>query len=378
MKKILFLCAAVFSAQTLATIIPKPPTIAASSYILLDARSGEVIVQENADQQLPPASLTKLMTTYVVIHELVMGTIKETDDVRISVNAWRTGGSKMFVREGTTVPVIDLLRGVIIQSGNDASIALAEHVAGSEDSFADMMNQFAANLNMPNTHFLNATGLPAQGHVTTARDLATLATHIVYDHSRYYPLYKEKEFTFNGIHQPNRNLLLYWDPSVDGLKTGHTDEAGYCLVASAERDGTRLISVVMGTSSDRARAQESQKLLTYGFRYYQSHQVLAADTALQTADVWLGQEDEVGLGVDKDMVITIPRGQEGNLVVSYSVDNILKAPIAKGAQLGTLKVTLEDQVLAERPLVALNDVEQAGLIARAWGYIKLFFFKLFN
>lgn len=378
MKKILLLCAAIFTAQTHATIIPKPPTIAASSYILMDAKSGEVIVEENADQQLPPASLTKLMTTYVVIHELVMGTIKETDDVRISVNAWRTGGSKMFVREGTTVPVIDLLRGVIIQSGNDSSIALAEHVAGSEESFADMMNQFAANLGMTNTHFLNATGLPAEGHLTTARDLATLATHIIYDHARYYPLYKEKEFTFNGIHQPNRNLLLYWDPSVDGLKTGHTDEAGYCLVSSAERDGTRLIAVVMGTASDRARAQESQKLLTHGFRYYQSHQVLAANTPLQNADVWLGKQDSVGLGVDSDMVITIPRGQEGNLVVSYAVDNILKAPIAKGAQLGTLKVTLEDKVLAERPLVALNEVEEAGFIARTWGYIKLFFFKLFN
>lgn len=378
MKKILLLCAAIFSLQTHATIIPKAPTIAASSYILMDAKSGEIIVQENADQQLPPASLTKLMTSYVVIHELVMGTIKEDDPVRISVNAWRTGGSKMFVREGTTVPLMDLLRGVIIQSGNDSSIALAEHVAGSEEAFADMMNQFAANLGMTNTHFLNATGLPAAGHLTTAHDLAILATHIVYDHARYYPLYKEKEFTFNGIHQPNRNLLLYWDPSVDGLKTGHTDEAGYCLVSSAERDGTRLISVVMGTASDRARAQESQKLLTYGFRYFQSHQVLAAGTALQKADVWLGKEDEVGLGVDKDMVITIPRGQEGNLVVSYAVDNILKAPIAKGAQLGTLKVTLEDQVLAERPLVALNDVEEAGFIARTWGYIKLFFFKLFN
>lgn len=378
MKKILLLCVAIFSLQTHATIIPKPPTIAASSYILMDAKSGEIIVQENADQQLPPASLTKLMTTYVVIHELVMGTIKETDDVQISVNAWRTGGSKMFIREGTTVPLMDLLRGVIIQSGNDSSIALAEHVAGSEEAFADMMNQFAANLGMTNTHFLNATGLPAEGHLTTAHDLAILATHIVHDHARYYPLYKEKEFTFNGISQPNRNLLLYWDPSVDGLKTGHTDEAGYCLVSSAERDGTRLISVVMGTASDRARAQESQKLLTYGFRYFQSHQVLAADTALQQADVWLGQEDQVGFGVDKDMVITIPRGQEGNLVVSYAVDNILKAPIAKGAQLGTLKVTLEDQVLAERPLVALNDVQEAGFIARTWGYIKLFFFKLFN
>ena len=272
-------------------IIPAPPEVAASSYILIDAESGRVIMEKNADQPLPPASLTKMMTSYVVEYEAERGKIKYTDPVLISVNAWRTGGSKMFVREGTTVSVEDLLKGIIIQSGNDASVAIAEHIAGSESAFADIMNQDAKVLGMNNTHFVNATGLPAQNHYSSARDLAILAKALITHFPEQYKIYAEKYFTWNDIRQPNRNLLLWRDNTVDGLKTGHTDEAGYCLVASAVRDGMRMISVVLGTTSEEARARETQKLLSYGFRYFETHHLYSPGVTLQDAQVWKGAVD---------------------------------------------------------------------------------------
>jgi D-alanyl-D-alanine carboxypeptidase (penicillin-binding protein 5/6) len=360
------------------SIIPKPPALAATSYLLMDANSGEVLVEHNADMVLPPASLTKMMTSYVAIEELDFGNITMEEKVRISVKAWKAEGSRMFIREGTYVTIEDLLKGVIIQSGNDASIALAEHISGSEDAFVDVMNQYAVQMGMTNTNYNNATGLPSKGHATTARDLSKLAQFIIYEHAAQYPLYKQKSFTYNNISQDNRNRLLFRDPKVDGLKTGHTEEAGYCLVSSAVDGDMRLIAVVMGTNSDGARARESQKLLTYGFRYFESHQLYADQEPLQSARVWLGEQDELKLGISNGAFITIPRGQKGNLHVEFSIDEVIKAPVMKGLEYGNVKISLDDKVLLDKPLVSLHDVEEAGFLARVWDYIKLFFYSLIN
>jgi D-alanyl-D-alanine carboxypeptidase (penicillin-binding protein 5/6) len=380
MRSLTFCLVFLLSSLTFAvpSIIPHPPELAASSYILIDANSGEVLVEHNADEILPPASLTKMMTSFIVTEELAYGNIKEDDRTRISVKAWKAEGSRMFIREGTYVPVGELLKGVIIQSGNDASIALAEHISGSEESFVDVMNQYAASLGMVNTRFHNATGLPAKGHRSTARDLSKLAKHIISDHKEYYPLYKEKKFKYNNIEQPNRNLLLFWDNRVDGLKTGHTDEAGFCLVSSAVDKGMRLITVVMGAKSERARARESRKLLDYGFRYFESHKLYDAQETLQTQRVWMGQEDELALGVKDGAYITIPRGQKGNLDVQYSIDDVIKAPVMKGMEYGHMKVLLGEKVLMDKPLIALGEIKEAGFLSRLLDYIKLFFYSLFS
>ncbi|MCP5160998.1 MAG: D-alanyl-D-alanine carboxypeptidase [Hahellaceae bacterium] len=368
----------VAQAQPDVALIPSPPQIAAKSYVLMDATSGDIIIENNAHEVLPPASLTKMMTAYIVEYEIARGNIKATDDVLVSVNAWRTGGSKMFIKEGTRVPLAELLKGVIIQSGNDASIALAEHIAGGEGAFADIMNQHATLLGMKNTHFRNATGLPADDHKTTAFDLAILARAIIRDFPEQYAIYSEKYFTYNNIRQPNRNLLLWRDKSVDGLKTGHTDEAGYCLVSSAKRDDMRLISVVLGTRSEEARAKETQKLLNYGFRYYETHKLYDAGQSLMDAPVWLGTQDQVALGAARDVIVTIPRGQKEKLQATLDVESVIKAPFSAGQEFGRLKVTLADQTVVDRPLVALQDVEEGGFFKRLWDLIKLFFINLFS
>ena len=367
-----------FANASAPSIIPKPPALAASSYLLMDANSGEVLVEYNADKVLPPASLTKMMTSYVAIEELEFGNVTMDEKVRISVKAWKAEGSRMFIREGTYVTFEDLLKGVIIQSGNDASIALAEHISGSEDAFVDVMNQYAVQMGMTSTNFNNATGLPSKGHHTTARDLSKLAQHIIYEHADQYPLYKQKSFTFNKISQDNRNRLLFRDPRVDGLKTGHTEEAGYCLVSSAVDGDMRLIAVVMGANSDSGRAQESQKLLTYGFRYFESHRLYADQEVLQTSKVWLGNDDTLDLGVKNGAFITIPRGQKGNLNVEFSIDNVIKAPVIKGMEYGHVIVSLDEKVLMDKPLLALHEVKEAGFVSRIWDYIKLFFYSLMN
>lgn len=360
------------------TIIPAPPQLAASGYLLIDADTGKVLVENNADQPLPPASLTKMMTSYIVSSEIDSGNMHEDDLVNISVKAWKMGGSKMFIREGTRVSIKDLLRGVIIQSGNDASVALAEHVAGSEGAFVDVMNQQAALLGMTNSQFHNATGWPAEGHVSTARDLSLLARALINDFPEHYKLYSEKYFKYNGINQPNRNKLLFRDPSVDGLKTGHTEEAGFCLVSSARKNGMRLIAVVMGTRSDGARAAESQKLLAYGFRYFQTHKLYSQGDELSSARVWAGQEEEVKLGITEDLYLTIPRGAAEELEAKMHIDEVIKAPFKAGQELGNLTVVLNSETLVDVPLVAISEVEQAGVLARLWDTIKLFFISLFS
>lgn len=360
------------------TIIPAAPQLAATGYILVDADTGKVLVEKNADESLPPASLTKMMTAYIVSHEVQRGNLREDDMVNVSVKAWRMGGSKMFIREGTQVSVRDLLLGVIVQSGNDASVALAEHIAGSEDAFVDIMNQTAVRLGMTGTHFENSTGWPAEGHVTTARDMAILARAKIKDHPEHYSFYKEKQFVWNDIRQPNRNLLLFRDDSVDGIKTGHTDEAGFCLVASAKRGDMRLISVVMGTTSEEARASESQKLLSYGFRYYDTRNLYSAGEVLNQAKVWKGVGDQVSLGVSDAVKLTLPRGRHEDIEARLQIPEIITAPLTAGQEIGQLRLLLDDELLAEVPVVALNSVEQAGFFARVWDSIKLFFRNLFS
>ncbi|MCX2781711.1 D-alanyl-D-alanine carboxypeptidase [Microbulbifer thermotolerans] len=371
----LLFCVGLAHAQSL---IPAPPQLAAEAYLLLDAHTGQVLVEHNADKQVPPASLTKMMTAYIVSDEIEKGTIKEEDMVRISEKAWRKGGSKMFVKVGDRVPVIDLLRGVIVQSGNDASIALAEHVSGSEEVFAEVMNQQAELLGMKDTHFVNATGWPAEGHLTTARDLGILARALVADHPAHYKIYSEKYFSYAGINQPNRNRLLWRDPAVDGIKTGHTEEAGYCLVASAVKRGMRLIAVVLGTDSDEKRASETQKLLAYGFRYFQTHKVYSKDEVLQTERVWGGKESQVGISVEEDVFVTIPRGGEEDIKADLIIDGELEAPLSKGQPLGKVVVTLDGETVADVKAVAAEEVEQAGFFKRLWDAIKRFVMGLFG
>lgn len=381
MKKILaatLLLLLTVAVQAQQVIIPAPPRLASTAYLLMDADTGKVLVEHEADKILPPASLTKMMTSYIVSEEVEQGRISEEDMVPISVKAWRKGGSKMFVREGTEVKLQDLLRGVIIQSGNDASIALAEHVAGSEEGFVDVMNQTAAKLGMTNTQFQNSTGWPAEDHYTTARDMAILARAVIQDHPEHYDLYKEKYFSYAGINQANRNRLLFRDDTVDGLKTGHTEEAGYCLVASAVRRDMRLISVVMGTDSENARAAETQKLLAYGFRYFQTQPVYAAGDELQTSRVWAGREDQVVLTIAEDIRLTIPRGALDNLDAQMHIDETIKAPIEQGQELGNLTIDLDGERLVDVPLVAKQAVEEAGFFSRLIDNIKLFFAKIFS
>ncbi|MEP3563165.1 MAG: D-alanyl-D-alanine carboxypeptidase family protein [Marinobacter sp.] len=377
---LLALSLTVFSAQTSAqsVLIPSAPKIAGSSWVLMDPLSGRVIMEHNSNERLPPASLTKMMTAYIVERELDEGRISMQDSVPISVNAWRTEGSRTFLREGTTATVHDLLKGVIIQSGNDASVALAEFIAGSEEAFVDIMNQQAQLLGMKNTNFRNATGLPAQDHFSTAYDLALLARAIIQDYPENYPIYAEKHFTYNNIRQPNRNALLWRDDSVDGLKTGHTEEAGYCLVASAKRNDTRLIASVMGTSSSAARAQEVQKMLNYGFRYYETERLFRAGQELMAADVWGGVADEVSVGMAEDVYVTIPRGSRDKLESTVDLDSVIKAPIKMGQELGQVRVLLDGETVVEQPVLALTEIEQGGLFKRLWDSIKLFFIQLFN
>ncbi|MEO2173904.1 MAG: D-alanyl-D-alanine carboxypeptidase family protein [bacterium] len=364
-------------------IIPASPQLAAEGYLLVDADSGQVMVEHNSQQRLPPASLTKMMTSYVVSSVLNNGTLKLDEEVEVSIKAWRTKGSSMFIREGTKVKVDDLLRGVIIQSGNDASIALAEHIAGSEEAFVDVMNQQAQILGMNDTQFMNATGLPDEDHYTTSSDLAKLTVALIYDYPEHYKLYGEKYFTYGAPgeepkRQPNRNLLLWRDKSVDGVKTGHTEAAGYCLVSSAERNGMRLVAVVMGARSEEARATESLKLLTYGFRYYETLNLYDARETLKTVRVWGGTSARLNLGLDDAVVITVARGSKKNLEASMDIQEVIQGPVTRGQKLGQLLVTNGDTVVAEVPLVALRSIEEAGFFKGLWDAIMLFFTQVFS
>ena len=381
LARVPILCVAALAAagsSAASEIVPDAPPISARSYVLMDADTGWTIAERDSDLALPPASLTKIMTSYVAASELASGRIALDDEVPISVKAWRTGGSKMFVREGTTVKLEDLLRGIVIQSGNDASVAVAEYIGGEEDGFANMMNAHAQSLGMTSSHFVNATGLPGDGHESSARDLAVLSAALVARYPDHYRMYAEKSFEYGDIVQPNRNRLLWRDKSVDGVKTGLTDAAGYCLVASALRDGTRLVATVMGAASNDARFQDAQKLLAYGFRYFESRDLYEANEALATLDVWYGTAETMDVGTAEALRLTMPRGRYDDLDAVLDLPQQLEAPIDAGAELGTLRIALDGEVLAEMPLVAFAAVAEAGALSRFADSIALFFRGLFG
>ena len=368
----LMLCATnILYAQTIST--PKPPKIAAKSYVLMDFNSETLLAEFDVNKKVDPASITKLMTAFVVFSELKLGHLKPQDLVTVSEKAWRTGGSKMFIEVNAKIPVIKLIKGMIIQSGNDACIALAEHIAGSEETFVDLMNQYAQKLGMKNSHFMNVTGLPIEDHYITALDVAKLAKAIIVNFPKYYEIFSEKEFTFNNITQHNRNTLLWRDPSVDGFKTGHTQAAGYCLVASAQRNGMRLISVVMGTESQKARADESQKLLNYGFRFYETNLLYRANEKRVNIEVWKGDEENVDLGLIDDLYITIPKGQYKNLNAKVDIPNYILAPIQNRQVIGKLNISLNNKPLITKQLVALKPVAAGGWWTRTTDSMGLWF-----
>lgn len=342
--------------------VPAAPELGAKSYLLMDFDSGEVIAQKNGDSSIEPASITKMMTAYILYRELENGRISQDDEVLISEKAWRMEGSRMFVEVGKTVLLSDLLKGMIIQSGNDATVALAEHVAGTEAAFVDMMNAQARALGMNQTYYENVTGWPSENHTSTARDIAVLAQALIRDFPEYYKLYSEKEFTYNNIKQYNRNKLLWRDESVDGVKTGHTESAGYCLVSSAKRTGMRLIAVVLGTESEKARIQDSKALLNYGFRFFETNKLYAAGQKLTDVRVWYGEPEQVGAGPVEDIYITVPRGQYDKLTAEMEIESSLEAPVEKGQELGEVIVSLGDDVKLKRPLVSLEPAAEGGVM----------------
>ncbi|MEM7401145.1 MAG: D-alanyl-D-alanine carboxypeptidase family protein, partial [Pseudomonadota bacterium] len=344
------------------------------SYVLMDFGSGAILADYNSNLRVDPASITKIMTAYIVYQSLAAGDITLTDQVEISEYAWRSIGSRMFVEVGDKIILEDLMLGLIIQSGNDASIALAEHVAGTEQAFADVMNAQAKRLGMKDSHFVNATGLPDVEHYTTAYDVALLSRAMINEYPEEYKTYAQKEYTFNDIKQYNRNRLLWRDSAVDGIKTGHTEAAGYCLAASAVKNDMRLISVVMGTASDKARTVNSQALLNYGFRYYESHKLYKAGEKLTEQRMWKGENKLIQLGLDEDLYVTIPRGRYDELKASMDVDTKIIAPIEQGDQVGIVKVTLKDEDYLEAPLVALQSNPKGGLWRRIVDFFLQFFF----
>ncbi len=372
-KKVLFIIILFSIANAQAAIVPAPPKISASSYLVVDFDSGRYLVEENIDQRVEPASLTKMMTVYVVASELAEGNIKMSDMVMISEAAWRMTGSRMFIEVDKEVSVEDLLKGVIVQSGNDASVALAEHISGSEEVFVQVMNQNAVKLGMTGSHFMNSTGLPHEDHYTTARDMAILARAVIQDHPEIYAWHSIKEFTFNGIKQHNRNQMLWRDNSVDGIKTGHTESAGYCLVASAKRDDMRLISVVMGTEGTKARTRATQSLFNFSFRFYETHKLYAAGEVINSAKVWKGEKESFDIGLAEDLYVTIPRGKYKNLDAQIEISPQILAPIVQSQAQGTLALTLEGEKVASRPLIALEAVAEGGFVKRMKDDIKLLF-----
>ncbi len=354
-----------------AGIIPAPPELRASSWLLMDYNSGQVLVEHEINKRLAPASLTKMMTVYVADSELARNHLSLTDTVVVSEKAWRMPGSRMFIEVNKKVSVEDLIKGIIIQSGNDASVALAEYISGSEEVFANQMNEHVRRLGMNDTHFVNSTGLPHEQHYTTAHDLALLAQALIRDFPESYELYSHKEFTYNKIKQSNRNNLLWRDNSVDGIKTGHTEEAGYCLVASAKRKDMRLISVVMGTDGSEARIKASQSLINYGFRFFETHKLYSADEAVTSLRVWKGDRETFEVGLRDDLYVTIPRDQYNNLNAEVEKTGHIIAPVTKGQPQGMLQVSLSGKEMLKVPVVALENVNKGSLLNRLKDEVKL-------
>lgn len=359
-------------------ITPAPPPVSAKAFILIDVNSGKVIAEKNSNDKMPPASLTKMMTLYVVSKALHQNRIHLTDEAHISEEAWKIGGSRMFVKEGQNVPVEELLKGIIVDSGNDACVAMAEFVGSSEAGFTDLMNQEAKLLGMSQSHFTDSTGLPDPDHYTTAHDLAILGSALIKDFPQYYHWYKQKWYTYNGIRQPNRNRLLWRDDSVDGIKTGHTNEAGYCLVSSAKKQDMRLLAVVMNAPTDGARANDSQRLLNYGFRFFETHKLYNAGQKINTIRLYKGKQPSLNVGVIQDQYITIPSGQYSRLQLTTKIPKNLKAPVQRGQKVGELVVQLDQNIIESQPLYALENVEPAGLMGRMVDGVKLAWNNLFH
>ena len=352
---------------------PPPPKVDAKSHFLIDMHSGSVLAAAGADERVEPASLTKMMTSYVVFSEMARGKFKLADQVLVSEKAWRMQGSRMFIEVGTRVSVEALLMGLIVQSGNDAAVALAEFAAGDESTFADLMNRHARRLGMPGSHFTNSTGLPEPDHYTTARDMARMAVALIRDFPEYYHWNAVREYEYGGINQRNRNSLLFRDESVDGLKTGYTRAARYCLVASAKREGMRLIAVVMGAESTRARARIAQSLLDYGFRFFETRRVYASDERVTDVRVWKGDTKRLALGLDRNLYVTVPRGRYDEIDAEMEIAARLVAPVRAGEQQGVLRLALGDELSIERPLVALDDVAEGSLWQKMSDHVRLMF-----
>ena len=379
MKKLIYFLLIVpfcmdLSAQSL---VPKAPKLNLSSYILIEASTNTVIAEFNSDNQIAPASMTKVMSGYVIADQIANGSISLDDKVLISEKAWKTGGSKMFIEAGKRVSVKDLLSGIIIQSGNDATIAMAEYVAGSEEGFVDFMNAYASEMGLTNSLFQNSTGFSDPNHFTSAKDLAKLTQALINNFPDHYATYKEKEFTFSGIRQLNRNKLLWRDDSVDGVKTGHTDSAGFCLISSAQRNDMRLIAVVAGSESENERLTASQRLLEYGFRFYATQKLVSQEIKVTTAKVWGGKTNEVALGSSKDIYLTLPRSEFKNIKANYQFNNNLQAPIEIGQMIGSIEFTSNDRVVLSAPLVAIETVEAKGFFGMLWSRLVYWITSLF-
>ncbi len=360
------------------SFVPDAPELNLKSYILIEPNTNTVIAEFNSTSEIEPASMTKIMTAYVAADQISNELISVDDEVLISEKAWRMEGSRMFIEAGKRVSVSDLLKGIIIQSGNDASVAIAEYVGGSERGFVDLMNAYASSLNMNNTIFQNSTGLPAENHFSSAKDLAILTSNLINKFPEIYSFYKEKEFTFNEIKQLNRNKLLWRDDSSDGVKTGHTKAAGYCLVGSAKRGDMRLITVVAGSDSDNNRFMASQRLLEYGFRFFATQKILNANQEYKQINIWGGVEKTLGLGVLEDISITLPRTSFKDLVVNYNYSNNIQAPIEIGQKIGTLEIVNNDEIVFSTDLVALQNIKAKGFFGRLWSKFVLWILSLFG
>ena len=378
MKKILLLPLCFSLIINSQSFVPNSPELDLKSYILIEPNTNTIIAEFNSDSQIEPASMTKIMTSYILADQIANDLVSLDDQVLISEKAWRMEGSKMFIEAGKKVSISDLLKGIIIQSGNDASVAIAEYAGGTESGFVDLMNSYAASLGMDNTIFQNSTGLPDDNHFSSAKDLATLTSHFINKFPYEYSLYKEKQFTFNNIKQLNRNKLLWRDESSDGVKTGHTQSAGYCLVGSAKRGDMRLITVVAGSKSDNDRFLSSQRLLEYGFRFFATQKVLNANQEYKNITIWGGQEDSLSIGVLEDTSITLPRSSFKDLKVNYKYSNNLQAPISIGQKVGTLEITSGEEIVLVSELVALKDIAAKGFFGRLWSKFVLWIFSLFG
>jgi D-alanyl-D-alanine carboxypeptidase (penicillin-binding protein 5/6) len=359
-------------------LLPRPPQINVTSYILVEPVTGKVLAEFNADDQIEPASMTKVMTGYIAADQLHRNLVRADDEVLISTKAWKMEGSRMFIEAGKRVSFKDLIKGVVIQSGNDASVAIAEYLGGTEEGFVDIMNAYAQSLGLNNTLFENSTGLPSSNHFSSARDLSIISANLINNFPEHYALYKEKSFTFNDIRQLNRNRLLWRDDSVDGIKTGHTESAGFCLISSAARGSMRLIAVVAGANSADERFNASQRLLEYGFRFFVTQNLLESNEEVRSADVWGGKKENVSLGLAKDLIVTVPRAELPSLKIDYTFNNNIEAPISKGDILGSLSVKSGDTVIANANLVALEEVEPKGFFGRLISKIIMWFLNLFN